>query len=257
MARDKVFNLPEDDESFEIINDLTFDEDEDDDIENEEEEDAEIDEQEEEEEGSDIDSETSEDGDNQESDEEFDFEKDAVAQYQARMKAIGGRFDESGRLTFDVPNYVPTDDDYIPPEVAVKQELLKTMTPIIIDNAITNAVQKNNKLSPYVDDVRALLNTLQGVEITPQIVESYFYYVRGQKADIEIAKVVKEKGLKIEDKVKKGKAAASISESPGKKVNKSTKDAPIDNIVAKLGDAWGLDKQTLANKLAEKSKRSK
>lgn len=236
-----TLEFPDEQDKLEIVDVV------DDDIDNDDSEDvdAETNEQEETEEGDSVeDQDDDTDGDS----DVDDFTKDALKQYQERMASIGGRFDSAGKLVFDAPQIV--EPDYIDPDVATEMKFTRMVAPMVADAAIAEVTRKMPVMVQYIDDVKAILKGLDPAGINPQVVESYFFYVRGQKADLEIAKTIKSRDLKIKDRQLRGNAAAVASEPSGKRVTKPKSVAKIDKETDFFAKSLGIDPQELANNVS-------
>lgn len=232
-------NFPDEGNKIEIVNDLGVDDET-------EEVDAETDEQETEKEGSAPDDETSDDNEDTSDDGTIDFEADAVKQYQERMAAIGARFDADGRMTFDAPQIAPV-DEFADPNEAFRVELTRNVAPMVVNAAISDVTSRLPVMKQYANDVRAILKGLDPAGINPQVVESYFFYVRGQRADVEIAAKLKERGLKTKDRQIKSDAAAKASEPSGRRVSKPKTDAKVDPATEFFAKSLKQNPQELAN----------
>lgn len=208
-----------------------------------------------------------EDGNEEEEDEDAldEFEVIARREYATRMEALGFKMDKNGDVV-GIQETIPRtksveeatsdyDQLFDNDTLKLKNEIKAEFSPIMIDNYVNNIVSKNSKLGRYETEVRAILGQTDPLSITPQVVENYFWWARGQSADKEIAEAMKNKSRTTTDKVAKGKAAASES-AVGKTTGKS-KNAPISPIVKKLAKEWNMEPQTLANKYRDAQKEKK
>jgi hypothetical protein len=181
---------------------------------------------------------------------------DAQKAYIGRMKALGAQYDDANNfLGWSTPQAVQVADDDEEDDIEAElnrrdAKLRSESRPGTVAAVVADVVGKNPNFGPYADQVKAALLADPNIVITPQAVESTFYYFRGMGADLEVAQKVTAKKTKTNTKIAAGAAAAS--EAGSTQVKPKTKNAEITDLIAKQAKAWGLNAQELANELQAK-----
>ena len=184
----------------------------------------------------------------------------AQKEFRERLEGMGGKFDNAGNfIGFEETNYVPKNDPPVtklndPPSFNAdefKKDLLKEFQPSMVSTLINDVIESKPSFKRYKTLVETALAKGSFSNLNKDVVESLFYWARGQGADVEIAEATKT--LRSKEKLDAG--GEILSESGSKGVKPTA--LKIDEKVKEYADEWGIDPKVFAAKLkAAKEKKN-
>lgn len=201
--------------------------------------------------------------DTEESEEEIeepdDILEQAQSEFRQRLEAMGGKFDsENNFIGFEetntpVQNQIPTQQsqsEQVPPTNQVdtnkiRQDVLRDIKPAVVSSLINGILEEKPSLKRYKTIVENAIDRGTFDQINKSVVESLFYWARGQGADVEIAEATK--NIRSKDKLDAGGEINSEKSTAGK----PSKTIKIDEKVSEYADAWGIDPKVMASKLKD------
>lgn len=184
----------------------------------------------------------------------------ATEDFKARMAKLGAKFDDAGNyIGFDGQEFTPkpkTQTEFETTEeqlAGVKNDILREMAPAKIELYIETAMKLHPALKKYEPMVRDMSRRVDPATITQPMVEGWFWYLRGQGADVEIGEAVNK--TKTVTKEKQATAVAQMSESAGGKTTPTTTKGKVTREIYNAAKEWNLDPQKLADKMLERQKK--
>ena len=178
----------------------------------------------------------------------------AQLEFRQRLESMGGKFDDKGEfLGFEdrstpqnTPpvNQEPAKPVQQTPDLAkLRQEIMQEVQPTVTSGLIEDIVKTNPKMEKYKPMVQSALQNGKFERVDKSVVESLFYWARGQGVDVELAEATK--STRSKEKIDAG--GSVLTDKPTGGVNKQT--PKIDEKVAEYATAWGVDPKIMATKL--------